>query len=506
MKKKHIIEPVPQPEGTETKLPETEEHDVSGSKETEQARHPELTRIEGTQSVTGKRAGSTVKMEIQADTDYYVLFRDVSAPQSRIIGTPIGARQQHSALLCCDTASYVWGYVGTLNGCQAKIVREIIDSEFDDKFNIEALENGWVCEGIRNAANPAVRAYVPTYVRGVYHSKVPKKDRSYIELLPLPTLKDIWQRFVYAPSMCVLEHTAGIWVMETSWETQYELSTNEEIFNPAETELLFQSSIAGQKLTPFQQGVLARCGDIAKNAQDAGGKKDESTKMVVDASMSQPSITETSKLKPPGSGRKKTLHKRLSAFFDDLERKVYDEHDPLTPAGAYRYTKEKIADELKSKYPKEFKGKVGSIAKQIQIQPSWKKWYYETREKFIGENCDGLNQNDLRLEKFESVVHDYLAYIQGLKDRMRDKKHGIMYEKEYNGVDDEEYLTLTKRITPMMVAQWAKQNEADYNHIGEIFRWNTSSLAVEFAKTNEWQNREVILGIFHRVPPRRKRG
>lgn len=45
--------------------------------------------------------------------------------------------------------------------------------------------------------------------------------------------------------------------------------------------------------------------------------------------------------KTPGSGRKKTLNKRLSTFFEDLERRVYSEKEPLHPAEAYRYTKEK---------------------------------------------------------------------------------------------------------------------------------------------------------------------
>ena len=223
--------------------------------------------------------------------------------------------------------------------------------------------------------------------------------------------------------------------------------------------------------------------------------------MVVKKQKREPS--QPKKQKPPGSGRKKTLDKRLSEFFDDLERRVYSKEAPLHPVIAYRYTKEKVADELKTKYPDAFKGTVGSLAKQIQTQPSWKKWT-QTREKFIGENCDGLNQNDLRLEKFERVVYDFLAYVRDLKDRMREKKHAGTYEKEYDGLEDEEYLTLTKRITPKMAAQWAKRHQTDYIEIGEIFRWKMESLATEFAKTNEWINHVTNLSATHLGTLRRR--
>ena len=136
----------------------------------------------------------------------------------------------------------------------------------------------------------------------------------------------------------------------------------------------------------------------------------------------------------------------------------------------YASPKEKIAEELKNKYPGEFKGEVGSIAKQIQIQPSWKKWK-ETREKFIGKDF-GSDQCAIRVEKFDSVVLDYLMSVRNLKDRTRENKHGGMYDTECVGMTDEEYLKLASRITPMMAAQWAKQHERDYIEIGEIFRWS----------------------------------
>jgi hypothetical protein len=202
------------------------------------------------------------------------------------------------------------------------------------------------------------------------------------------------------------------------------------------------------------------------------------------------------KKKPSGSGRKGVYEKRLPPLFKDIERRVYDEHDPLHPATAYRYTKEDIAGMLKKDYPNEFEGKVESVAKQIQTRPSWKKWYYETRKKFIGEDFSS-DQSATRTEKFEGVVLDYLMHIRNSKDGTLDKEHK-------DGMNDEEYRKLANCITPKMAAQWVKEHEADYIEIGEIFRWSTGSLAVEFAKTNEWKTRWDTLGVPQRAVPRRR--
>ena len=211
--------------------------------------------------------------------------------------------------------------------------------------------------------------------------------------------------------------------------------------------------------------------------------------------------SQTKKQKTPGSGRKKIYDNRLTVLFEYLEGKVYREHEPLHPAIAYRYTKEDIARMLKEKYPDEFTGKITSVAKMIQTHPAWRKWYYETREKFIGEKRDGLDQKAIRLERFEGVVHDYLMHILAMKDGLHGMEDDLHDMKR--GLHDKEYLALADKITATMAAKWAQEHEADYVEIGEIFRWSIKSLAGEFAQTSEWINRKTTLGVTHRVHPRK---
>jgi len=507
MKEKHIAESVPPPESNEAESPENKEPEPLGGVEAELPEgvkpvppEDKVTESLGAELLESPETGSTEVEENQSATDFYVLFRDDSIVESMRI-TKSGVKVDYGE--DGDTASYVWRHVGKLTDAQARYCQDKIRLEFKRRFRVES-EAGKLDKAAKLKIHIAV---LPN------DEQDPKKYKGkYIVLLSFPNLVSLWQR----PN----RETIGNPLFCAVWRWWLEVSDSTDLFDLKKTVSDFNFFLSGQDLSPFQQDVLTTCADIIDRIQNACGG---ATKTGIDTNGlqilhaiesltevvkgKQTSITDTpnpKKPKPLGSGRTKIYDKRLPALLADIERRVYREKDPLHPADAYRYTKKKIAEELIEKYPDEFSENVKSVEKGIQGHSSWKKWYNETRNNFIGEDC-GLDEGVLRIEKFEKVVYDYLAYIRDLKDMKRGKKYNGMYEEEDVGMNDEEYLKLANRLTTTMAAQWAKQREADYVEIGEIFRWDIGSLADEFAKTREWDLREETLGVTLRDIPKKKK-
>jgi hypothetical protein len=228
--------------------------------------------------------------------EYYALFRDVSEPASH--GTLASAHRRHD-LLIGDTAAYVWRCVGELTSSQAKIVQAKIDLIYEEKFEKE-YHTALVRQFEGKIINPK-RQSVPVishehsdyedrvlpeteeerqqvlgklFSRSLhgapkisFHSKpnVPKfsqKRRSFVRLLPLSILTDIWQRVGCAPNMEPLRHTAAVWYLETLHGS--EIFVHGQKFSSEESEIAFKSSLDDQELSDFQREVLGKCDEIAK--------------------------------------------------------------------------------------------------------------------------------------------------------------------------------------------------------------------------------------------------
>jgi hypothetical protein len=255
--------------------------------------------------------------------DHYILFRDTNDP------TPIdyAKRLRQRDLLIGDNSSFVWGYVGELTRPQAKTVQIRFDFEFEEGFeegfkkehnssaasedtgeimimpnkpgaldflvqlspDLEFLahapldqfvkiqpktkeeEQRILAELMPRAAGSAPD-FCSRYVPNVLRSS--KADRSFVELLPLYTLEDIWQRVGYDPNMDVLRHTAAVWFCETLCGSTFNSSGGG--CSPEETELIFRSSIDEQifQITLRQRVAMEKSVGIVNSIREAEGNKD----------------------------------------------------------------------------------------------------------------------------------------------------------------------------------------------------------------------------------------
>jgi hypothetical protein len=268
--------------------------------------------------------------------DHFVLFRDTAVPTPTDI--EYKKRADREDVLISDRALYVWGYVGALNDRQAEIVKKGLDFYVDERLKLEheylvPSLGSLPCEiaGQRRTYKitviphePASRDFLAQVSPNlVFFSHVPlhqqvriypesttekrwifqtlqkrsvqkrhgfefclwnneqedfephKRHRSFVELLSLETLMDIWNRFGYFQHMDLLRRTAGIWVLETL-EKNCNIHTKRNSYRPGMTRLFFKSIVLNDKkyiptLTLRQQVVLGKCVDIANSIRIADG-------------------------------------------------------------------------------------------------------------------------------------------------------------------------------------------------------------------------------------------
>ena len=231
-------------------------------------------------------------MELEIESaldDYYVLFRDTGDT------TPIDyeRRCQQKDLLIGDKASYVWGYVGKLNGEQAKAVQTKLDLEFAEEFLSSFDTNKTSLQGFSfiihqekaldllaqlspdleflshlhcfSEAKPDYHFWffpetfdeafrigmefpclgkdivTDNYSLFRYWLKSFKSSGAFVQLLSEKTLVDGWKRTVYYESMDILRRTAAIWLIETlcgKLEALQEMPVMREMENPISVEVL----------------------------------------------------------------------------------------------------------------------------------------------------------------------------------------------------------------------------------------------------------------------------
>ncbi|MDR0327680.1 MAG: hypothetical protein LBI05_05215, partial [Planctomycetaceae bacterium] len=278
------------------------------------------------------------KKEPVAATDYYILFRDTAVPAPTDIEYKTRADQED--VLLSDRALYVWGYAGTLNDERAEIVKQRLKSYVDERLRLESgflaknlgdtPEIGFQSRTYkmtvmlrklasrkylaRKVPDLGFLSYVPLhqivriypesstekwriihalrswiaqtrygYSFRLWNNVKPeefephKRHRSFVELVPLETLMDIWSRFGNCQHMDLLRRTAGLWVLETL-EKNREIHTRKNSYHPEKIKTIFKSLVLDDKnyiptLTLRQQVVLGKCVDIANSirAADGGG-------------------------------------------------------------------------------------------------------------------------------------------------------------------------------------------------------------------------------------------
>jgi len=242
-------------------------------------------------------------------------------------------RCEQNDLLITDKASYVWCYAGELTRSQAKIVKNSLYSEVDKGFWLERMSSAeslnrkdeieFVCYPrgtisvtphepasldflVRISPNLAFFSHMPLNhcvrifpdsakeKRKIIHAlnpsaqkrfgftvqfdpkkcESPKRHRSFVELISLSDLMDMWQRVGHYHKD-LLRCTAGIWVVVRLENRQ--ICTPGEILNLERTATNFRSRVLGKKniwtLTQSQKCVLKQCIDIVNKIRSDHGSK-----------------------------------------------------------------------------------------------------------------------------------------------------------------------------------------------------------------------------------------
>jgi len=247
------------------------------------------------------------KKEVAVD-DYYILFRDTAVPTPTDIEYKKRSKQED--VLISDKALYVWGHAGTLNDRQAEIVKKGFDSYVDERlksepgylvpsldsipYDIEFQSRMYKMTVVLHepasrdffaqvSPNLAFFSHVPLHqtiriypestaekwqiIYALQDSSVQKRHgfdfhfwfpdreekiesykrhRSFVELLSLKTLKDIWRRFGCLSHMDLLRRTAGIWVRETL-EQNHIIGTKKNSYHPENIKTIFKSFVLDDK-------------------------------------------------------------------------------------------------------------------------------------------------------------------------------------------------------------------------------------------------------------------
>jgi hypothetical protein len=279
--------------------------------------------------------------ETESDVDeYYVLFRDTDDPR------PIDYKERckWQDLLIGDRASFVWGYIGRLNDRQAELVKRGLDSTVNKRFSSEHRSSAIRLDDKEESSfmlyqrgeirviprTPAALSFLAQVSPNLqFFSHIPlnqsvrifpesikekqrilealtscesqenfgfelhydplKKDslkryRSFVELVSLETLMDMWQRTGCCVQGQLLKRTAGIWVVETLEKNIIDTSVMDfykklgKNVSPENMGEAFRSKVLHNKtyISTFslrQLEVLEECVDIANIIKGESRKK-----------------------------------------------------------------------------------------------------------------------------------------------------------------------------------------------------------------------------------------
>ena len=203
-----------------------------------------------------------------ATQDYYILFRDATVP------TPLTRkeRDKQREVLLGDTATYVWGYVGELGKSQAESALKRLVLEFEEKC-VGKPESSAITRVI---TYNAVEQLALIKKRCVIDNKenLEKRQGSFVALVSLETLLDMWRRFGYCQPMNLLRRTMEIWVVKVLEANK--IFTSEQKLRSAKIKNEFKSTIFDDEtyiptLTLRQREVLGKCLDIVNGIRAESG-------------------------------------------------------------------------------------------------------------------------------------------------------------------------------------------------------------------------------------------
>ena len=115
-----------------------------------------------------------------------------------------------------------------------------------------------------------------TFVVSKAEAIAPKIWRSFVQLLPLSVLTDIWHRVGCPSDVEPLRCTAVVWCRETFWNEAISLVGQKTC--PEDVDLVFKSSLDEQEMTEPQREVLWKCVDVANRVRKTDGSKEMPTK------------------------------------------------------------------------------------------------------------------------------------------------------------------------------------------------------------------------------------
>jgi hypothetical protein len=284
--------------------------------------------------------GETTELDVD---DYYVLFRDATVPAPT--DDEYKERCEQQDLLIGDRAAYVWCYVGRLSDSQIEIVQQCLNAEVDkklwlkDMFSDENLDDKSVIDFVRYPQgiikvtllepaaadllaqispnlgflshvplNQSFRIYpdsVEEHQRIVkslrsrskeciefyYDAKKlesPKRHRSFVEIVSLKALIDMWRRIDCRRNALLLRRTAGIFVVEklekntidTSLCDFYEMPgekvSSENVEGEFKTKIInairyINSKNYIERLTSHQRKILNLCVDLVNESRKKRG-------------------------------------------------------------------------------------------------------------------------------------------------------------------------------------------------------------------------------------------
>ena len=245
--------------------------------------------------------------------DYYVLFRDDSEHARQSNRNSSVSKPDE----CDDEASYLWCHIGKLTARQARGVQIKLNLEFKERFEqeknsrctniLEQIRADWsrleqmrllVQRGLDLAAHeltPSQRplmqqqktGFVARSPSGKEKLVISKKDvsallfqcerlfqseRSFIQLLPLPTLIDIWHSIGCPTDVEPLRCTAIAWLRKTFPQKKVSVIGPKSCSDAVE--LVFKSSLDDQEMTASQREVLKKCVDVANSVREVDDCKD----------------------------------------------------------------------------------------------------------------------------------------------------------------------------------------------------------------------------------------
>ena len=237
-----------------------------------------------------------MEKETESAQDYYVLFRDAKKGIKKQ-GEFLEKLEMQGRSISSDSndipsldglATYLWCYVGKLTARQARGVQAKLDLDlkkgFEEEYRWDELGRYRFIIAITEGLNWNSFKFTPVQHFQIHYnaglvaqshsdkkkivnpktdvsSRIPQSARSFVHLLPLSTLTDIWHRVGCPKDVESVRYTAIVWIRKTLREEK--ISQIEQKADPEEVELVFKLSLDDQEMTEYQREVLRKCIDIA---------------------------------------------------------------------------------------------------------------------------------------------------------------------------------------------------------------------------------------------------